>query len=198
MEREERQNLKGVVDEVSGWHKRAAALIKERQAITAAAEAGAAALLGRSIPLTVGGATFWHVLQLTPSDGDHVTALARGTALPAMPPLAQQGIDQLTTDADRALGDVKPLFGARRMFSGKSRKDTAAQAATYLVSLRDWSPNQAQSENSKQSRPGIRSPSRISVPRRSSMTPLASRSWQWRASNSSRVTRWTQPRMPSL
>lgn len=138
MEREERHHLKGVADEVFGWHKRAAALVKERQAVTAAAEAAAAALLGRSIPLTVGGATFWQVLQLTPSDGGHVTALARRTALPAMPPLAQQGIDQLTADAVRALGDVKPLFGARRMFSGKSRKDAATQAATYLVSLRDW------------------------------------------------------------
>lgn len=138
MEREERQHLKGVVDEVSAWHKRATALVKERQAVTAAAEAAASALSERSIPLTVGGATLWHVLQLTPSDGDHVTSLARRTALPAMPPLAQQGIDQLTTDADRALGDVKPLFGARRMFSGKARKDTATQAAAYLMNLHEW------------------------------------------------------------
>lgn len=138
MEREERQHLKGVVEEVSGWHKRAASLVKERQAVASAAEAAAGALFDRSSPLSVGGTTLWHVLQLSSSDGDHVTSLARGTALPAMPPLAQQGIDQLTTDALRALGDAKPLFGARRMFSGKGRKDTATQAAAYLVSLRDW------------------------------------------------------------
>lgn len=138
MEREERQRLKGVVGEVAGWRKRAAAVIKKRQAVTAAAETAAGALIDRSIPLAVGGATLWHILQLTPSDGNHVTSLARRKALPAMPPLAQQGIDQLVTDAPRALGDVKPLFGARRMFSGKSRKDTAPQAAAYLVNLRDW------------------------------------------------------------
>ena len=33
MEREERQHLKGVADEVSGWTKRAATLVKERQTV---------------------------------------------------------------------------------------------------------------------------------------------------------------------
>ena len=138
MEREERQHLKGAVDEVAGWRKRATALVKERQSVHDAADRSVGTLLDRSVPLVLGGATLWHVLQLTPSDGGHVDALARGAAMPAMPPLVQRGIDQLTADADRALTDVKPLFGARRMFSAKSRKDTATQAATYLVSLRDW------------------------------------------------------------
>lgn len=138
MEREERQHLKRVVDDVSGWRKRAISLVKDRQTVHAAAEAAAGTLLDRSAPLPVGGTALWHVLQLTPSDGEHVIALARGTAMPAMSPLLQRGIDQLTADADRALADVKPLFGVRRMFSALSRKDTAPQAATYLASLRDW------------------------------------------------------------
>lgn len=138
MEREERQHLKGVVVEVAGWRKRATALVKERQTIHAAAETAVGTLLNRSVPLVTGGAALWRVLQLTPLDAEQVTALARGTAVPAMPPLVQRGIDQLTADAERALADVKPLFGARRMFSAKSRQDTAAEAATYLVNLHDW------------------------------------------------------------
>lgn len=138
MEQDERQHLKGAVNEVSAWRKRASTLVKERQTVAAAAETAATTLVGRLAPQPRGGTTAWRVLQLSPADSDHVTALARSAALPRESALVRQGIDALTADAERPLRDVKPLFGARRMFSGKARKDTAGEAAKYLVGLRDW------------------------------------------------------------
>lgn len=138
MEQEERQHVKGAVRDVSAWRKRAATLVKERRTVEAAAENAATTFLGRLAPQPSDRTTSWRVLQLSPADSDLVTALARREALPAQSALLRQGIEALTADAERALRDVKALFGARRMFSGRARKDTAGEAATYLVGLRGW------------------------------------------------------------
>lgn len=138
MEREERQRLKGAVDEVAALHKRAVALVRDRQRVQAEADAAAELLFDRSAPVVLDQHALWHALQLTPADASAVTVMARATALPTVPSSIQQGIDQLTTNAEQALHDVKPMFGTRRMFSGKDRKDAAEQAAAYLSKLRDW------------------------------------------------------------
>ncbi|MET4642389.1 superfamily II DNA or RNA helicase [Streptomyces atratus] len=138
MEREERQHLRGVVEEVSGWRKLAASIVKEREPVEAAAEDAARQFFGRVTSLGTGATTAWCVLQLAPSDADLVTSLASRRALPALTAHAQQGIHQLTGDASRALTAVRALFGARRIFSGKSRKGEAGQAAAYLISLHEW------------------------------------------------------------
>ncbi|MFF3144808.1 DEAD/DEAH box helicase [Streptomyces sp. NPDC057927] len=137
MEREERQHLRGVVEEVSGWRKLAVGIVEEREPVEAAAEDAARQFLGRVASLGTGATTAWRVLQVSPSDVDLVTSLACRQALPALTANAQQGIHQLTDDAGQALTTVRALFGARRIFSGKSRKDEAGQAATYLISLHE-------------------------------------------------------------
>lgn len=137
MEREARQHLRGVVEEISGWRKLAVRIVEQREPVEKAAEDASRRLLGRVTSLGTGSSTAWRVLQLTPSDADLVTSLARRQALPELTAPVQQGIHQLTGDADRALTAVRALFGARRMFSGKSRKNEAGQAAAYLVSLHE-------------------------------------------------------------
>jgi hypothetical protein len=49
MEREERQHLRGVVEEVSGWRKLAVGIVEEREPVEAAAE-DAARLSGPGPP----------------------------------------------------------------------------------------------------------------------------------------------------
>lgn len=137
MEREARQHLRGVVEEISKWRKLAVQLVEQRKPVETAAEDAARQLLGRVTSLSTGNGAAWRVLQLTPSDADLVTSLARRRALPELSATVQQGIHQLTGDADRALTAVRTLFGARRLFSGQSRKNEAGQAAAYLVTLHE-------------------------------------------------------------
>lgn len=137
MEREERQHLRAVVEEIRGWHKLAARIVEKREPVEAAAENAARQLLGRVASLGTGTPTAWRVLELSPPDADLVTSLACRRALPTLTAHAQQGIHQLTDDAGPALAAVRALFGARRIFSGKSRKDEAGRAAAYLMSLHE-------------------------------------------------------------
>ncbi|MFM9590388.1 SNF2-related protein [Streptomyces scabiei] len=137
MEREARQHLRGVTEEINGWRRLAVGVVERRGPVETAAEDAARQLLDRVASLGSGTVTAWRVLQLTPSDADLVTSLARHRALPPVTAHVRQGIDQLTDDAGRALTAVRALFGARRIFSGKSRKDEAEQAAAYLVSLHE-------------------------------------------------------------
>lgn len=138
MEREERQYLRGVVEQVSGWRRLATGIVEERETVEAAAEDAARQLLGRVTSLGTGATPAWRVLQVLPSDVDLVTSLACREALPTLTPHVQQGIHRLTNDVDPALKAVRALFGARRLLSGKSRKDEAGRAAAYLTSLHTW------------------------------------------------------------
>ncbi|MFC9583556.1 DEAD/DEAH box helicase [Streptomyces yangpuensis] len=137
MEREARHHLRGVVDDVSGWHKLAAGIAEQRRPVESAAEDAARQLLGRVVPLGSKTATSWRVLQVSPSDTGLVTALACHQALPNITADGRQGIRRLTGDAGRALAAVRALFGARRIFSGKSRKEEAEQAASWILSLHE-------------------------------------------------------------
>ncbi|MFD7966879.1 DEAD/DEAH box helicase [Streptomyces zaomyceticus] len=139
MEREARHHLRGVVDDVSGWHKLAAGIAERRGPVESAAEDAARQLIDRVVSLGTKTTTSWRVLQLSPSDAGLVTALACRQALPAITADTQQGIRRLTDDAGRALTAVRALFGTRRIFSGKGRKAEAEQAAAYLLSLHEAS-----------------------------------------------------------
>ncbi|MER6062973.1 DEAD/DEAH box helicase [Streptomyces sp. NPDC001792] len=123
------------MDEVSGWHRLAAGIAERRGAVESTADAAARQLLDRVVPLRTKTTTSWRVLQVSPADAGLVTALARRQALPAITADTQASIRRLTDEAERALTGVRALFGARRIFSGKSRKEDAEQAAAYLLSL---------------------------------------------------------------
>src|SRR3546814_15295958 len=82
MEKEERQRLKDVADEISGWAKRAASLVKDRQNLTDEQLKAAQALMARVFVRGDRRMRTWRTLNLTPGDGEMVTALARGHLLP--------------------------------------------------------------------------------------------------------------------
>ncbi|MER6345732.1 DEAD/DEAH box helicase [Streptomyces sp. NPDC001595] len=126
-----------MVEDVGGWHKLAAEIAERRGPVESTAEDAARQLLNRVVSLGTKTTTSWRVLQVSPSDAGLVTALACRQALPAITADTQQGIRRLTDDAGRALTAVRALFGPRRIFSGKSRKEEAEQAATYLLSLHE-------------------------------------------------------------
>lgn len=137
MEREERQRLKGATEDVNGWAKRAAKLVKDRQHITDDRTKAAEALTARLLPR--GG---WRTLNLTPGDGDLVTAMARGNLMPAYSPAVRRAIDELAGDGlARATHDAKSVLGARRMFSGKDKKDVGAKAAEWVAGFHAWLAN---------------------------------------------------------
>ncbi|MFJ4848371.1 MULTISPECIES: DEAD/DEAH box helicase [unclassified Streptomyces] len=127
-----------MAEEVSGWRRLAVGITEERERVEAAAEDATRQLLDRVTPLNAPATTAWRALQVSPSDVDLVTSMVRRRALPTLTANAQQGIAQLTQEVDEALTAVRALFGARRIWSGRSRKDDAAQAATYLTFLHGW------------------------------------------------------------
>lgn len=137
MEREARHHLRGVVDDVSRWRELAGGIVERRKPVESAAEDATQRLLGRVASLGARADIAWRVLQVSPSDTDLLTALARREALPALTAGAQEGIRGLSDEAGRALTGVRALFGARRILSGKSRKEEAQQAAAYLLSLHE-------------------------------------------------------------
>jgi superfamily II DNA or RNA helicase len=139
MEREERQHAKGVADEISGWMKRAAKLVDGRQKVAGEAEKASAELTQRLLPRGPNGQVLWHTLNLTPGDGDLVTAMARAQALPKLTPETQRVLDELSAEhVAKALLNAKALSGARRLFSGRDRKDSAPEAARYLAAFHHW------------------------------------------------------------
>jgi superfamily II DNA or RNA helicase len=139
MEREERQHAKGVADEISEWMKRAAKLVNGRQKVAGEAEKASAELTQRLVPRGPSGQVQWRTLSLTQGDGDLVTAMARARALPELTPETQRVLDQLSAEhVAKALLKAKALYGARRMFSGRDRQNSAAEAATYLTAFHSW------------------------------------------------------------
>ena len=139
MEREERQHLTSVIEDVKGWAKRARKLVKERQHITADRTKAAHALAGRLRPRGGAGGVLWRTLNLTQADGDLVTAMARGHLLPAYSPDEARAMHELTGDGlTQALHDAKSVLGARRLISGKEKKDAGVNAATWLDGFHAW------------------------------------------------------------
>ncbi|MEP9383393.1 DEAD/DEAH box helicase [Nocardioides sp. KR10-350] len=139
MERKERQHLKGVSNDVSGWANRAAKLVKERQLLTDERTTAAQALAARVVARSDARTASWRTLNLTPGDGELVTAMARGHQMPAYSSDGNRAIEELTSEGlARAMQDAKSVLGARRMFAGKDKKDGGAKAAEWLAGFHTW------------------------------------------------------------
>ena len=131
MERAERQQVKGVSGEVSGWAKRAAKLVNGRQQVSGEAEKASAELTQRLLPRGPNGQVLWHTLNLRPGDGDLVTAMARAQALPKLTSETQRVLDELSAEhVAKALLNAKALYGARRFFSGAGGLNGITLAST--------------------------------------------------------------------
>jgi superfamily II DNA or RNA helicase len=137
MERAERQQLSRMAEDVTRWSKRAAKLVKERQRVTDQRTKALDALMSRVAPRGgSGGAINWRTLTLTPADGDLVTALARAQLLPRYSLEMTRALSDLTGEGvARARHDARAVLGARRMFSGKDKKDVGTNAAKWIAGL---------------------------------------------------------------
>lgn len=134
MEREERQRVKGVTEDVNGWSKRAVKLAEVRQHITNDQAKATDIFTAALRPCASGHEILWRTLSLNPGDGDLVTAIARGNLMPAYSPDLTFAIDELTGDrVAQALHDAKSVVGARRIFSGRDKKDAGAKAGEWLA-----------------------------------------------------------------
>lgn len=139
MEREERQHLMGVTEDVKAWRKGAAKLGKVRQHIRDDQAKAAAALTARLVPREDDRGLLWRTLTLTPDDGELVTTMARGHLLPDYSPSVARAIDALTGEGvARAMRDAKSALGARRVFSGKDMKQVGAKAAEWVAGFHAW------------------------------------------------------------
>ncbi|MDR2373284.1 MAG: hypothetical protein LBD77_04140 [Bifidobacteriaceae bacterium] len=139
MDREERQRAKGVVDDVGAFVQRAAKLTQERGHIAGAQAQATHYLLDRLTPHGIDQQVFWRALNLDPRDDLLVTAMARGHRLPPLSPETRHVIDELGGEGLAwALSDAKSVLGARRMFSGKGRKDAGVKAVEWLTGFHNW------------------------------------------------------------
>ncbi|MGW8815543.1 DEAD/DEAH box helicase [Gordonia terrae] len=139
MEREARQRLKGVIEDVNGWTKRATKLAEVRQHIADDRARAVDAFTDRLEARGSGLKILWRTLNLELADGALVTAMARGNLVPPYSPELTLATDELTGDrAAQALHDVKSVLGARRLFSGKDKKSVGAEAAEWLAGFHSW------------------------------------------------------------
>jgi superfamily II DNA or RNA helicase len=138
VERNERQHLRGIRDEVAGWAGRARALLARRSEIAMAADGAAGALRRTVVDVGWDGTIAWRAMPLRPGDGRFLGEIARALHQPSLTPGEQETLERLTTEVAQALHDVRPAFGARRLLSGRAKRDLGEAAAVFLQAYRRW------------------------------------------------------------
>ncbi|GAB2643796.1 DEAD/DEAH box helicase [Nocardioides ginkgobilobae] len=136
MEKDERQQLRAIVQQVASWRDLAATGVATRSTVIDAGDSARTELLARLAPAST--SADWRSLSLTPADSSLTISMARAGTVPAIADVTQQTIDRLHGDVQRALDDVRALFGARRVFANRGRKDGASAAANYLTQFHEW------------------------------------------------------------
>lgn len=138
MERNERQHLRGARDEVAGWAGRARAVLAHRDEIASAADSAAGALRRAVVNVGWDGTVAWRAMPLRPADGRLLAQTARALHQPPLAPGEEETLRRLDSEVARALHDAKALFGARRLLSGRAKRDTGEGAARFLWAYRAW------------------------------------------------------------
>lgn len=143
MERDTRQQLRAITDQVAAWSSQAQSVLAHRGQVDVAASRALDALRGAAIGVRRDGAISWRVLPLHPGDATALTAVARQTQLPPIAPHFDRVLRQLTTDVVAALRDVRSVVGARRFLSGATKMESGRAAAEYLRNYHAWGTNAA-------------------------------------------------------
>jgi hypothetical protein len=138
MNREERQQLRLITDEVSAWVAVASPLRARRTAVANACVAAEKALVGRVVEVGHHGEVGWRVLPLHKVDAGLLQDLARWQALPKIGTDFREALKRLTTEVPAALRDVRAVTGATRFFRGNTARDKGDQAAQFLSQFRDY------------------------------------------------------------
>lgn len=138
MNKDERQQLQTTIAEVNDWVEQSRRTSERR---TAMERSSSAALndLGRSIVTVLrDGRLAWRVLPLSSDDDGRIHAIAEAKRLPAVSAKDESDLAQLADAVPEAVRDSHALFGARRLFSGRARKENATDAAQFLVEYHSW------------------------------------------------------------
>ena len=138
MDRDERNELRTITDEVAGWVDQARAVLSHRAKVDKAADDALGALRRAVVDARRDGTVAWRAMLLRPGDGQLLGEIARHANQPSLVPDGIQTLDRLTTGVATALHDVKAVVGARRLFSGTKKRDAGQAAAQFLVEFRGW------------------------------------------------------------
>ncbi|WP_131735432.1 DEAD/DEAH box helicase [Actinomadura roseirufa] len=138
MERYERQQLRGIIDEVAGWVDQAHSVLAHRDEVARAADEAVESLSRAVVALRRDGPVDWGAIPLRPGDGRLLGRVARHAHLPSLAAGEDHTLRHLTTQVATSLHDAKPAIGARRFFSGRARRDAGQAAARALLDFREW------------------------------------------------------------
>ena len=138
MERDTRQHLRAITQQVASWSNQARAVRAHREQIESAGSRALGALRGAAIDVPRDGTIGWRVLPLQGNDAEALAAVARQTQLPPISPATDEALSQLTTQVAAALRDVRSVVGVSRFLSGAKKKERGRTAAEYLSSYHAW------------------------------------------------------------
>jgi superfamily II DNA or RNA helicase len=138
MERNERQQLRAITDEVARWVDGAHSVLSYRAKIDGAGNDAVDKMRRAVVPVRGDDEFGWRIMLVRPGDSRCLSDIARQNHLPPMSAGEDKVLVSLTTQAAAALGDVKAIVGARRFFSGGKKREVGTGAADYLRSYREW------------------------------------------------------------
>jgi SNF2-related domain len=138
MNRDERQQLRAITDELSRWIAVASGVLTQRAEVAKAANAAEAALRGSVVEIRQNGKVAWRAMLLRVQDGGRLREIAQRTHLPSTSQHFDEQLVHLTTDVAAAVRDVQVVSGAGRFLSRSSTRDAGRKAAGYLTDYRAW------------------------------------------------------------
>ena len=138
MNRDERQQLHSITDEVSSWIELANPVRAERAEVAKAAVAAQAALRRAVVEVRRNDEVAWRVMPLRANDSGRLRDIARYNGLPRISKGFHETLVHLTTQVAAAIRDVQAVIGARRFVSGSSSRDSGRKAAEFLTTYREW------------------------------------------------------------
>lgn len=138
MERNERQQLRAITEEVVRWVDDAHSVLSYRARINGVGNDAVDKVRRAVVTVRHDGQVSWRILLLRPGDGRYLSDIARQTQLPSISAHEDKALAVLTTEVAASLRDIKTVVGARRFFSGSKKREAGTGAADYLRSYREW------------------------------------------------------------
>ncbi|QAY72583.1 DEAD/DEAH box helicase [Agromyces protaetiae] len=138
MNREELDQLRATVTEVTAWSRHAALIIADRANVQTGSDDAFTRLRQSIVGVDRKGERQWNVLPLGQSRAADLGLVARATQLPQLAASEEHALNALYTSVPDALLKVRSLLGVRRIFSGGKAKDEGAASARYLAEFRSW------------------------------------------------------------
>ncbi|WP_199487641.1 DEAD/DEAH box helicase [Actinomadura spongiicola] len=113
-------------------------MLWHRVQVAMAAESAVESLRHGVVDVRVDRTVDWRVMPLRSGDGRLLGAIAGHADQPSMDPGEEGTLARLTTEVAKALQDVNAVLGARRYFSGRTKRGAGEAAARFLLNYREW------------------------------------------------------------